>query len=163
MLFARPVLLIFISLQFSFCPTNQRMVRSFRYNTSQTKAMEISRKVLENLGYDIALYTKESYLIKTSIAPIKKDVRRYDYAIAVLVEDYVQVFIIAQKQVFKRGSESSIGGGQSITEADAVDWLPYSIQQKIFWPLVDQFSKYGLKEIKNLSALQPQQINIANA
>ncbi|HIA23066.1 MAG TPA: hypothetical protein EYN76_01355, partial [Candidatus Marinimicrobia bacterium] len=63
------------------------MVRSFRYNSSQLKAMEISRKVLENLGYDIEFYTKESYLIKTTVAPIKKDLRRYDYAIAVIVED----------------------------------------------------------------------------
>ncbi len=113
--------------------------------------MEISRKVLENLGYDIEFYTKESYLIKTTVAPIKKDLRRYDYAIAVIVEDHVQVYIIAQKQVFKRGSETTIGGGKSITEADAVDWLPYSIQQKIFLPLIEEFSKYGLKEIQNIS------------
>ena len=139
------------------------MVRSFRYNSSQLKAMEISRKVLENLGYDIEFYTKESYLIKTTVAPIKKDLRRYDYAIAVIVEDYVQVYIIAQKQVFKRGSETTIGGDKSITEADAVDWLPYSIQQKIFWPLIEEFSKYGLKEIQNISAFQSEKINNVNA
>ena len=139
------------------------MVRSFRYNSSQLKAMEISRKVLENLGYDIEFYTKESYLIKTTVAPVKKDLRRYDYAIAVIVEDYVQVYIIAQKQVFKRGSETTIGGDKSITEADAVDWLPYSIQQKIFWPLIEEFSKYGLKEIQNISAFQSEKINNVNA
>ena len=125
--------------------------------------MEISRKVLENLGYDIEFYTKESYLIKTTVAPVKKDLRRYDYAIAVIVEDYVQVYIIAQKQVFKRGSETTIGGDKSITEADAVDWLPYSIQQKIFWPLIEEFSKYGLKEIQNISAFQSEKINNVNA
>lgn len=125
--------------------------------------MEISRKVLENLDYNIEFYTKESYLIKTTVAPVKKDLRRYDYAIAVIVEDHVQVYIIAQKQVFKRGSESSIGGGKSITEADAVDWLPYSIQQKIFWPLIEEFSKYGLKEIQNISAFQSEKINNVNA
>ena len=139
------------------------MVRSFRYNSSQLKAMEISRKVLENLGYDIEYYTKESYLIKTTVAPVKKDLRRYDYAIAVIVEDHVQVYIIAQKQIFKRGSETTIGGGKSITEADIVDWLPYSIQQKIFWPLIEEFSKYGLKEIQNISAFQSEKINNVNA
>ena len=139
------------------------MVRNFRYDSSQLKAMEISRKVLENLGYDIEFYTKESYLIKTTVAPIKKDLRRYDYAIAVIVEDHVQVYIIAQKQIFKRGSETTIGGGKSITEADIVDWLPYSIQQKIFWPLIEEFSKYGLKEIQNNSAFQSEKINNVNA
>ena len=125
--------------------------------------MEISRKVLENLGYDIEFYTKESYLIKTTVAPVKKDLRRYDYAIAVIVEVHVQVYIIAQKQIFKRGSETTIGGGKSITEADIVDWLPYSIQQKIFWPLIEEFSKYGLKEIQNISAFQSEKINNVNA
>ena len=125
--------------------------------------MEISRKVLENLGYDIEFYTKESYLIKTTVAPVKKNLRRYDYAIAVIVEDHVQVYIIAQKQIFKRGSETTIGGGKSITEADIVDWLPYSIQQKIFWPLIEEFSKYGLKEIQNKSAFQSEKINNDNA
>ena len=139
------------------------MVRSFRYNSSQLKAMEISRKVLENLGYDIEFYTKESYLIKTTVAPVKKNLRRYDYAIAVIVEDHVQVYIIAQKQIFKRGSETTIGGGKSITEADIVDWLPYSIQQKIFWPSIEEFSKYGLKEIQNISAFQSEKINNVNA
>ena len=139
------------------------MVRNFRYDSSQLKAMEISRQVLENLGYDIEFYTKESYLIKTTVAPIKKDLRRYDYAIAVIVEDHVQVYIIAQKQIFKRGSETTIGGGKSITEADIVDWLPYSIQQKIFWPLIEEFSKYGLKEIQNISAFQSEKINNVNA
>lgn len=159
----RTFLLIFLSIQFSFCPTPPRMVRLFNYNSSQTKALEISRKVLENLNYKIELYTKESNLIKTTISPIKKDVRRYDYAIAVLVEDHVQVFIIAQKHVFKRGSESSIGGGKSITETDAVDWLPYSLQQKIFWPLIDEFSKYDFKEIQNISSFTPEQIWLTNA
>ena len=139
------------------------MVRSFRYNSSQLNAMEISRKALENLGYDIEFYTKESYLIKTTVAPVKKNLRRYDYAIAVIVEDHVQVYIIAQKQIFKRGSETTIGGGKSITEADIVDWLPYSIQQKIFWPLIEEFSKYGLKEIQNISAFQSEKINNVNA
>jgi len=121
--------------------------------------MENSRKVLENLGYNIEFYTKESFLIKTSVSPVKKDLRRYDYSIAILIEDYIQVFIIAQKHVFKRGSETSIGGGKSITEKDAVDWLPYSLQQKIFWPLIDEFSKFDMNEFQNVSELHLNQIN----
>ncbi|GEM_PF-286683 len=163
MIFARSVCLIILSVQFSFCPTPPRMVRSFQYKTTQIKAMESSRKVLENLGYEIEFYTKESFLIKTSISPVKKDIRRYDYAIAIIVEDYVQVFIIAQKHVFKRGSELSIGGGKSITDVDAVDWLPYSLQQKIFWPLVDEFSKFNMKIIQDFSEFEFNQIKSKKA
>ncbi|HJL75327.1 MAG TPA: hypothetical protein QGF08_03425 [Candidatus Marinimicrobia bacterium] len=160
---ARTVLIIFLSVQFSLCPTPPRMVRYFGYNTSQTKAMEISRRVLEDLGYNIDLYTKESYMIKTAVVPVKQDIRRYDYALAVLVEDYVQVFIIAQKQVFKRGSEISLGGDKSITEADAVDWLPYTVQQKIFLPLVNEYRKYGIKKIQIMNAMLIPENNTINA
>jgi len=159
MIFTRTICIIILSVQFSFCPTPPRMVKSFQYNSSQLKAMENSRKVLENLGYNIEFYTKESFLIKTSVSPVKKDLRRYDYSIAILIEDYIQVFIIAQKHVFKRGSETSIGGGKSITEKDAVDWLPYSLQQKIFWPLIDEFSKFDMNEFQNVSELHLNQIN----
>ena len=87
---------------------------------------------------------------------------RSDSSLAVYVEDQVNVFIIAQKHVFKRGSETSIGGGKSITEVDAVDWLPYTLQQRIFWPLIEEFSKYGLKENQNITLFQSEIINIAN-
>lgn len=163
MFIARTLLITLLSVQFSFCPTPPRMVRSFRYNMSQIKAMETSKKVLENLGYNIDLYTKESFFITTKSSPIKKDLRRYDYALAVIVQDHVQVFIIAEKYIFKRGSDVSIGGSKEITEVDAVDWLPYSIQQKIFWPLIDEFSKYGLKEIQNFSYLQNPKRKTKNA
>ena len=158
----RTLFFIMLSVQFSLCPTPPRMMRSFRYNTSQSKALEISYTVLEKLGYEIELFTKESHLIKTYLSPIKKDLRRYDYSLAVYVEDQVNVFIIAQKHVFKRGSETSIGGGESINEVDVVDWLPYTLQQRIFWPLIEEFSKYGLKENQNITLFQSEIINIAN-
>ena len=117
-------------------------------------------------GKELVKACIESILEKTTYKnlPItnKKDLRRYDYSLAVYVEDQVNVFIIAQKHVFKRGSETSIGGGKSITEVDAVDWLPYTLQQKIFWPLIEEFSKYGLKEYQNITLFQSEKINIAN-
>jgi len=134
------------------------MVRYFYYNTSQNSAFEHTKRVLENLGYDIELFTNESYTITTKISPIKKDIRRYDYSLAIIVEDQVQVYIIAQKYIYKRGSETNLGGEKELTEADAVDWLPYSLQQKIFWPLIDEFKKHGIKEIQNLSIVQPDVI-----
>ncbi|MFQ6678245.1 MAG: hypothetical protein ACE5D0_07985 [Fidelibacterota bacterium] len=137
-----------LSVQFSFCPNPPRMVRSFRYQVSQEEALLISRQVLENLGYEIEFFTKESYLIKTINMPVKKDFRRYDYSLAIVVEDRVEAYIIAQKHIFKRGSETSIGGGKSMTEMDTVDWLPYSLQKKIYLPLIDEFSKNGLTQVE---------------
>jgi len=144
----RSVLAVLISLQFSFCPNPPRMVRHFRFQVSQEEALSLSRTILENLGYKIEFYTKESHLITTVKTPIKKDFRRYDYSLALIVQDQIEVYIIAQKHVFKRSSESSLGGGKSMTDIDTVDWLPYSIQQKIYWPLIDEFEKNGLTQIE---------------
>jgi hypothetical protein len=151
MFIARSLLTVLVSIQFSFCPAPPRMVRHFEYQISQEEALSLSRTVLENLGYEIEFYTKESHLIKTINTPIKKDYRRYDYSLAVIVEDQVDVYIIAQKHIFKRSSESSLGGGKSMTELDTVDWLPYSLQQKIYWPLINEFEKNGLTQIKTIS------------
>lgn len=144
---AHAILFILLSVQFSFCPTPPRMARSFYYHSGQDDALENCKKVLEALGYEILTFTKESHMITTKISPIKKDFRRYDYSLALIVEDQVNVYIIAQKHIFKRGSEMSIGGGSAITESDPVDWMPYSLQQKVFWPLIEELSKYGIKEI----------------
>ena len=147
----RSLLAVIISVQFSFCPNPPRMVRHFQYQVTQEEALILSRTVLENLGYEIEFYTKESHLIITFNTPIKKDYRRYDYSLAVIVEDQVEVYIIAQKHIFKRSSETSIGGGKSMTEMDTVDWLPYSLQQKIYWPLINEFAKNGLTQIESIS------------
>ncbi len=151
MFITRSLLTVLVSIQFSFCPDPPRMVRHFEYQVSQEEVLSLSRTVLENLGYEIEFYTKESHLIKTINTPIKKDYRRYDYSLAVIVEDQVDVYIIAQKHIFKRSSEASLGGGKSMTELDTVDWLPYSLQQKIYWPLINEFEKYGLTQIKTIS------------
>ncbi len=128
------------------------MVRSFRYQVSQEEALLLSRQILEDLGYEIEFYTKESYLIKTILSPLKKDFRRYDYSLAIVVEDHVDVYIIAQKNIFKRGSETSLGGGKPMTETDTVDWLPYSLQKKIYLPLINEFSNNGFTQVESQQA-----------
>lgn len=159
----RSLLAVIISVQFSFCPNPPRMVRHFQYQVSQEEALTLSRIVLENLGYEIEFYTKESHLIITFNTPIKKDYRRYDYSLAVIVEDQVKVYIIAQKHIFKRSSEASFGGGKSMTEMDTVDWLPYSLQQKIYWPLINEFAKNGLTQIESLSLRHLNNNSLADA
>jgi len=133
------------------------MVRHFQYSVSQNEALILCREILEDMGYAIEFYTKESYLIKTSNRPVSGDLRKYDYSLAIIVEDRVDVYIIAQKHIFKRSSETSIGGGKSMTEMDTVDWLPYSLQQKIFWPLIKEFEYNGFLQVKE-SNMRAQKI-----
>ena len=86
----------------------------------------------------------------TKFQGVKKDIRQYDFRIAVLVEDRVEVIIVAQRKVFKRDSEASIGG-EDFIQNEVSDKLPYSLQRSIFYPIIDEFTKNGLFEVKDIS------------
>jgi hypothetical protein len=81
---------------------------------------------------------------------VKKDIRQYDFRIAVLVEDRVEVIIVAQRKVFKRDSEASIGG-KDLIQTEVSDKLPYSLQRFIFYPIIDEFTKNGLVEVEDIT------------
>ena len=106
----RSFLSIVLAVQFSFCPERPRMIRYFDYEYTQKEALTIARDSLLDLGYKIDLSAPEGYFFLTKPQPVKKDIRQYDYRIAVLVEDRVEIVIVAQRKIFKRDSEASIGG-----------------------------------------------------
>ena len=103
-----------------------------------------------DLGYKIDLSAPEGYFFLTKPEPVKKDIRQYDYRIAVIVEDRVEVVIVAQRQIFKRDSEASIGG-QDLIQTQISDKLPYSLQRSIFYPIIDEFSRNGLVEVLDIT------------
>jgi hypothetical protein len=70
----------------------------------------------------------------------------------VLVEDRVEVIIVAQRKVFKRDSEASIGGKDMI-QTEVSDKLPYTLQRSIFYPIIDEFTKIGLAEVEDITFL----------
>ncbi len=107
------------------------MVRYFEYPCLPSEAYLECKHILETLGYNIEIAAKSEGIITTTYRKTSKDIRRYDYAVAVLVKDVIEVYIIARKHVFRRGSESSIGG-DILTETHISDKLPYSIQSQIF-------------------------------
>ena len=86
----------------------------------------------------------------TKFQGVKKDIRQYDFRIAVLVEDRVEVIIVAQRKVFKRDSEASIGG-KDLIQTEVSDKLPYSLQRSILYPIIDEFTKNGLVEVKDIT------------
>ena len=92
----------------------------------------------------------EGYFMVTKIQGVKKDIRQYDFRIAVLVEDRVEVIIVAQRKVFKRDSEASIGG-KDLIQTEVSDKLPYSLQRSIFYPIINEFTKNGLVEVEDIT------------
>ena len=147
----RPVLIVVLAVQFSFCPERPRMIRYFNYECAQEEALELAKNSLLDLGYKIDLMAPEGYFMVTKMQGVKKKIfGQYDYRIAVLVEDRVEVIIVAQRKVFKRDSEASIGG-KDLIQTEVSDKLPYSLQRSIFYPIIDEFTKNGLVEVEDIT------------
>ena len=146
----RTFLSVVLALQFSFCPERPRMIRYFDYEYTQKEALVVAKDSLLDLGYKIDLSAPEGYLFLTKPQPVEKDIRKYSYRIAVIVEDRVEVFIVAQRQIFKRDSEASIGG-KDLIQNQISDKLPYSLQRSIFYPIIDEFSMNGLVEVSDIT------------
>ena len=146
----RSVLSVLLAVQFSFCPERPRMIRYFDYEYTQKEALSIAKNSLLDLGYKIDLSAPEGYFFLTKPQPVEKDIRKYSYRIAVVVEDRVEVVIVAQRQIFKRDSEASIGG-RDLIQTQASDKLPYSLQRSIFYPIIDELSRNGLVELSDVT------------
>ena len=146
----RTFLSVVLALQFSFCPERPRMIRYFDYEYTQKEALVLAKDSLLDLGYKIDLSAPEGYLFLTKPQPVEKDIRKYSYRIAVIVEDRVEVVIVAQRQIFKRDSEASIGG-KDLIQNQISDKLPYSLQRSIFYPIIDEFSMNGLVEVSDIT------------
>ena len=146
----RSLLSVLLAVQFSFCPERPRMIRYFDYEYTQKEALSIAKNSLLDLGYKIDLSAPEGYFFLTKPQPVEKDIRKYSYRIAVVVEDRVEVVIVAQRQIFKRDSEASIGG-RDLIQTQTSDKLPYSLQRSIFYPIIDEFSRNGLVEVLDIT------------
>ena len=126
------------------------MIRYFNYQCAKEEALVLAKNSLLDLGYKIDLVAPEGYFMLTKMQSVKKDIRQYDFRIAVLVEDRVEVIIIAQRKVFKRDSEASIGG-KGLIQTEVSDKLPYSLQRSIFYPIINEFTKNGLVEVEDIT------------
>jgi allophanate hydrolase subunit 2 len=126
------------------------MIRYFNYDCAQDEALELAKNSLLDLGYKIDLMAPEGYFMVTKMQGVKKDIRQYAFRIAVLVEDRVEVIIVAQRKVFKRDSEASIGG-KDLIQTETSDRLPYSLQRSIFYPIINEFTKNGLVEVEDIA------------
>jgi len=147
MAFVRPVLIILLSFRFGGCPLPARMVKEFNYNIPQKDVLVLCSEIFQDLEYELDIYAPESNFLMTKQKRLKGTLRRYDYALAVYITDYIEVYIIAERHVFKRGSELSIGG-RELVQKQVEDRMPAALQKKIFLPLQKAFQKYNFEENK---------------
>ena len=141
------IFLLITTVLFVGCANPPRMIRSYDYSINKYETLEICKTILEELEYEIDIYAPESYILTTKPTRLRKVLRKYHYIIYVQVSDRINIHISAERSIFNRGSESSIGGS-SMTIKQTETYLPLSIQKKIFDPINNKLITYNFAQIK---------------
>ena len=141
------IFLLIIAVLFIGCANPPRMNRGYDYSVKKYEALEICKGILEELEYEIDIYAPESHILTTKPTQLRRVIRKYDYIIYLKVSDRINIHISAERSIFNRGSESSIGGS-SMTIKQTETYLPLSIQKKIFDPINNKLINYKFAQIK---------------
>ena len=86
-------------------------------------------------------------MLTTKPTQLRKVIRKYDYIIYLDVSDRINIHISAERNIFNRGSESSLGGSGIIIKQTET-YLPLSIQKKIFDPINNKLINHNFRQIK---------------
>ena len=141
------IFLLITTVLFVGCANPPRMIRGYDYSINKYETLEICKTILEELEYEIDIYAPESYILTTKPTRLRKVLRKYHYIIYVQVSDRINIHISAERSIFNRGSESSIGGSSVIIKQTET-YLPLSIQKKIFDPINNKLINYNFAQIK---------------
>ena len=141
------IFLLLLAVLFIGCANPPRMNRGYDYSVKKYEALEICKGILEELEYEIDIYAPESHILTTKPTQLRRVIRKYDYIIYIKVSDRINIHISAERSIFNRGSESSIGGS-SMTIKQTETYLPLSIQKKIFDPINNKLINYNFAQIK---------------
>ena len=146
--FIRPLLIIFLTIRFGGCPEPPRMVRTFEFDGTKEETLDTCKSIILGLDYDLDILAPETFLLVTVPKRLGRTLRHYDYSVVIYVTDRIQVYIAAERSIFKRGSELSIGG-EGLVEKQREDTLPLVLQEKVFSPIFDQFLAQGFKPLQS--------------
>ena len=125
------------------------MVREYIYEIPKSDVLEHCRDVLVKLDYEIDIYSSETDILITKPLKIRRALRRYDYIVFVQVTDRIEIFVAAERSVFKRGSESTVGG-RGLIEKQSEDTLPLSLQKRILIPIHRSMIKQKFRPRKTI-------------
>ena len=125
------------------------MVREYIYEIPKSDVLEHCRDLLVKLDYEIDIYASETDILITKPIKIRRVLSRYDYIVFVQVTDRVEIFVAAERSVFKRGSESTVGGS-SLIEKQSEDALPFSLQKRILIPIHRSMIKQKFRPRKTI-------------
>ena len=111
------------------------MVREYIYEIPKSDVLEHCRNILVKLDYEIDIYASETDILITKPIKIRRSILwKYDYIVFVQITDRIEIYVAAERSVFNRGSESTIGGS-SLIKKQSEDALPFSLQKRILIPI----------------------------
>ena len=145
----KPVFSLFLIFQIIQCTNPPRMVREYIYEIPKSDVLEHCRDVLVKLDYEIDIYASETDILITKPIKIRRTLRRYDYIVFVQVTDRIEIFVAAERSVFKRGSESTVGGS-GLIKKQSEDTLPLSLQKRILLPIHRSMIKQKFRPRKTI-------------
>ena len=125
------------------------MVREYFYEIPKSDVLEHCRDLLVKLDYEIDIYASETDILITKPRKIRRLLSRYDYIVFVQVTDRVEIFVAAERSIFKRGSESTVGGS-SLIEKQSEDALPFTLQKRILIPIHKSMIKQKFRPRKTI-------------
>ena len=125
------------------------MVREYFYEIPKSDVLEHCRDLLVKLDYEIDIYASETDILITKPIKIRRTLRRYDYIVFVQVTDRIEIFVAAERSVFKRGSESTVGGS-GLIKKQSEDTLPLSLQKRILLPIHRSMIKQKFRPRKTI-------------
>ena len=132
-------LFLLLALSCTYPPIEKKKIY---FSNDKIEVFYQSRDILEKLGYEIDIFSPESFALSTKKTQIKKSLRKYDYIIFIKVNDHIELHLAVERNIFNRGSESNIGdSGMIIKQVES--YMPIALQNKILKPLEIEFKKSG--------------------
>jgi len=146
----KPVFSILLIFQIIQCTNPPRMVREYIYEIPKSDVLEHCRDLLVKLDYEIDIYASETDILITKPIKIRRSILwKYDYIVFVQITDRIEIYVAAERSVFNRGSESTIGGS-SLIKKQSEDALPFSLQKRILIPIHRSMIKQKFRPRKTI-------------
>ena len=145
----KPVFSLFLIFQIIQCTNPPRMVREYSYQIPKSDVLEHCRNILIKQDYDIDIYASESDILITKPIKIRRGLRRFDYTVFVQITDRIEIYVAAERSIFKRGSESTVSGS-GLFAKQSEDTLPFSLQKKILIPIHKSMIKQKFRPRKTI-------------
>ena len=123
------------------------MNKAYDFKKTKLEVLKICKDILQDLDYEIDIYAPESFMLTTKSTRLRRVLRRFDYVIYLEVSDRIEVHISAERSIFNRGSESSVGGVGIILK-QVETYMPYSLQKKIFEPINSKLLENNFEQKK---------------